>query len=92
MNKADLISSVAAQSGLTKVDSEKAVNGVIDTITNQLKEGNKITLVGFGTFETADRAARPGKNPKTGAPLQIPAKRVAKFKAGKSLADTVNNK
>jgi len=92
MNKADLISSVAEQSGLSKVDSEKAINSFIGTISNELSSGNKITLVGFGTFETADRAARPGKNPKTGEVIQIAAKRVAKFKAGKALANTVNNK
>lgn len=90
MNKAQLISAVAEASGLTKVQAEKAINGTIDAISNELKGGGSLTLVNFGTFSVTNRSARTGKNPQTGAEIQIPAKKVAKFKPGKSLSESVN--
>lgn len=90
MNKADLVSQVAELSGLTKVQAEKAINGTIEAISGELKKGGSLTLVNFGTFSVADRSARVGKNPQTGEAINIAAKKVAKFKPGKSLADAVN--
>jgi DNA-binding protein HU-beta len=96
MNKTDLINAVAEGSGLKKIEAEKAVNATIDAITNMLLKGEKITLVGFGTFEVAERKARTGKNPRTGDTIKIPATKVAKFKPGKllkeNIAATVKNK
>lgn len=92
MNKAELITAIAEKSGLSKKDSEKAVNATLETITESLKQGDKIQLVGFGVFEVKDRAARMGRNPKTKEPISIPASRVPQFKAGKALKDTVDNK
>ena len=90
MNKAELISAVAEAAGLSKKDTEKSVNAVIDVIGNSLKAGDKVQLVGFGSFEVKARAARTGRNPKTGANLNIPAAKVPVFKAGKALKDLVD--
>ena len=92
MNKTELIEAVAKETGLTKKDSEKAVNAFTAAVTKELKKKGKVQLVGFGTFETAKRKARTGKNPQTGATLKIPAATVPKFKAGKALKDAVNAK
>lgn len=91
MNKTELISAVAEQAQISKKDAEKAVSAVVDTITNALKEGEKVQLVGFGTFEVRQREARQGKNPRTGEAISIPASKAPAFKAGKALKDTVNN-
>lgn len=90
MNKGDLINSVAEASGITKAQAGDAVNAVFDSIEKTLKAGDKAAFVGFGTFSTSHRAAREGRNPATGKTIQIPAKTQVKFKAGKSLVDTVN--
>ena len=86
MNKTDLVAAVAAQAGLTKAQAQKAVEATIDAIAGALKGGDKVQLVGFGTFSVVEKAAREGVNPATGAKIQIPAKKVAKFKAGAGLA------
>ena len=90
MNKSELIAAVAKQADLTKKDAEAAVSAVTDVITDALKAGDKVQLVGFGTFETRARAARTGKNPRTGEEIKIAASKVPAFKAGKALKDTVN--
>ncbi|MBK5274307.1 MAG: HU family DNA-binding protein [Desulfuromonadales bacterium] len=92
MTKAELISAVAAKAGLKKVEAEKAVAAFIATVTEGLKKGDKLSLVGFGTFSTAKRAARKGQNPQTGKKINIPAATVPKFKPGKSLKEAVNSK
>jgi DNA-binding protein HU-beta len=89
MNKTELISSVAEKSGLTKKDAEKAVNALFASVEEALAKGEKVQLVGFGTFEVRDRKARTGRNPQTGAEIQIPAAKVPAFKAGKALKDAV---
>ena len=89
MNKTELIAAVAEKSGLSKKDSEKAVSAVLDSITAALVAGDKVQLVGFGTFDVKERAARVGRNPKTKEEIQIPASRVASFKVGKALKDAV---
>ncbi len=89
MNKAELIAAVAEKSGLTRKDSEKAVNATFDAITETLAKGEKVALVGFGAFEVKDRAARVGRNPQTKEEITIPAARVASFKVGKALKDSV---
>jgi DNA-binding protein HU-beta len=89
MNKAELISAIATESGLSKVDSKKALDAFICTVSKTLKAGDKISLVGFGTFSVAKRSARTGINPSTKAAIKIPAKKVAKFKAGIELAKAV---
>ena len=89
MNKGELVGSVVASTGLSKKDAEKAVAAVIDSITDALKKGEKVQLVGFGTFEVRERAARTGHNPKTNESIQIAASRVPAFKAGKALKDEV---
>jgi len=89
MNKADLVSAVAEQAGLSKKDSEKAVNAAFDVIADELVKGGKVQLVGFGSFETKERSARVGRNPRTKEEIEIPASRVPLFKAGKSLRDAV---
>jgi DNA-binding protein HU-beta len=88
MNKQDLVSAVADVSGLTKADASKAVEGVFDSITAALKKGDEVRLVGFGTFSVSKRKASTGRNPRTGAPMEIKAS--PKFKAGKGLKDAVN--
>lgn len=92
MTKAELISAVAEQSGLKKVEAEKAVAAFIDTVTTALKQGDKLSLVGFGTFCTSERAERKGQNPQTGKKISIPSATVPKFKPGKTLKDAVNSK
>lgn len=88
-NKQDLIAEVAAKAGLTKKDAEKAVNAFGESVTEFLTKGEKVQLIGFGTFETRERAAREGRNPQTGAAIQIAATTVPAFKAGKALKDAV---
>ena len=89
MNKADLVAAVAEKAGISKKDSEKAVNAAFDAITEALVAGDKVQLVGFGAFETKERNARVGRNPKTKEEIQIPASRVPAFKAGKALKDAI---
>ena len=89
MNKAELVSKVAEKAGLSKKDAEKAVVAVFDSIQDTLKAGEKVQLVGFGTFEVRARGARSGRNPRSGQPLQIPASKVPAFKAGKALKDAI---
>jgi nucleoid DNA-binding protein len=90
MNKSELISAIAADAGLTKADSERALNAVMDAVKGALKKGESVQLVGFGTFSVSQRSARTGRNPQTGAEIKIAAKKVAKFKAGKALDQAVN--
>ena len=90
MNKAGLITSVAQKTGLTRKDADKIVASVLDTITETLASGEKVSLVGFGTFEVKERAAHQGINPSTGEPMQIPSSKSAVFKSGKQLKDAVN--
>ena len=90
MNKNDLIAAVASRSGLSKADTAKAVDGVIDSITSSLKGGTEVRLVGFGTFSVSRRAATTGRNPRTGERIKIPASNQPKFKAGKALKSAVN--
>ena len=90
MNKSELVASIAESADITKADAEKALNGTLEAITSALAKGDKIALVGFGTFSVSKRAARTGRNPSTGKPLKIAAKTVAKFKAGSKLAEAVN--
>ena len=89
MNKADVVAAVAEKAGISKKDSEKAVNAAFDAITAALVAGDKVQLVGFGAFETKERSARVGRNPKTKEEIQIPASRVPAFKAGKALKDAI---
>lgn len=89
MNKTELIAAVAANTGMTKKDSEKAVNAVIDSITAALVAGEKVQIAGFGIFEVKEREARTGRNPFTKQPMEIPATRVPAFKASKTLKDSV---
>ena len=90
MTKADLVNAMAEKAGLSKADAEKAIKAFTDTVTDALKAGDKVALVGFGTFSVSSRAARTGKNPQTGAKIEIPAAKTPKFKAGKALKDLVN--
>ena len=92
MNKQELLSAMAEKSGLTKKDSEAALAAFIETVQDTLKKGEKVQLIGFGSFEVRDRAARTGKNPLTGEEMNIPASKVPAFKAGRALKDLVNNK
>ncbi|MDD6797413.1 MAG: HU family DNA-binding protein [Clostridia bacterium] len=92
MNKTELVAAMSAKSELTKKDSEKALKAFMEVVAEELKKGEKIQLVGFGTFEVAKRAARTGKNPQTGKAIKIPATKAPKFKAGKALKETVNKK
>ena len=92
MNKTELVAAMSAKSELTKKDSEKALKAFMEVVAEQLKKGEKIQLVGFGTFEVVKRAARTGKNPQTGKAIKIPATKAPKFKAGKALKETVNKK
>lgn len=85
MNKAELVSAMAAESGLSKADSQKALNAFIASVSKAMKAGDKVALVGFGTFSVAERASRMGINPSTKKPIQIEAKKVVKFKAGAEL-------
>ncbi len=90
MNKTELVAAIAEQADLSKKDAEKALKAFVDVVTDELKKGEKIQLVGFGSFEVADRAARTGINPLTKKPMDIPASKAPKFKAGKALKDAVN--
>ena len=90
MNKTELIAAIAEKTELSKKDAEKALKAFTDVVAEQLKNGDKVQLVGFGTFEVAKRAARTGKNPQTGKAIKIPASKAPKFKAGKALKDAVN--
>lgn len=90
MNKSDLIAAVAAKTGETKKNAEASINAVIDVIAETLAKGDKIQLVGFGSFEVRSRAARKGRNPQTGKEMKIAAKKAPVFKAGKALKDAVN--
>jgi DNA-binding protein HU-beta len=90
MNKADLIDAVAAGADLSKADAGRAVDAVVAAVTKALKKGDKVSLVGFGTFEVRKRAARQGRNPKTGEVIKIKASKTPGFKAGKALKDAVN--
>ncbi len=87
MNKGDLVEKVAQGCDVSKAAAEQVLNGLIGAITDAVASGNKVTLVGFGTFSVAERAAREGRNPQTGKAIKIPAKKVVKFKAGSKLAD-----
>ena len=89
MTKAELVSAVAERTTLTKKDSDRAVSAVLDAITEALVAGDKVSLVGFGTFEVKDRAARKGINPRTKEPMPIPASKLPAFKAGKALKEAV---
>lgn len=91
MNKTELVAAIADEAGLSKKDAEKALKAFTDVVTEELKKGEKVQLVGFGTFEVSERAARTGKNPQTGKAIKIPASKAPKFKAGKALKDTVNS-
>ena len=90
MNKQELISVMSEKSELTKVDAEKALKAFIDVVTEEMKNKGKVQLVGFGTFETTERAARTGRNPQTGETIEIKASTAPKFKAGKALKDAIN--
>ena len=90
MNKAELIDAIASESGLSKVDAKKALDGFVVATANALKAGDRISLVGFGSFSVSNRAARTGRNPQTGKEIQIAAKNVVRFKAGAELSTTVN--
>ena len=90
MIKTELIAAIAEQAEISKKDAEKALKAFVDVVTEQLKEGEKVQLVGFGTFEVSERAAREGRNPQTGKTMKIAACKAPKFKAGKALKDAVN--
>ena len=90
MNKSEVVSEVAEKAGLSKVDSEKAVKAFVEAVEETLKAGDKVSLVGFGTFEVSNRAARTGHNPSTGKSIQIAASKAPKFKAGKAFKDALN--
>jgi len=89
MNKGDLVDKVAQDCGMSKTAAEQALNSVLGTISEAVAAGDKVTLIGFGTFSVAERAARMARNPQTGATLTIPARKVVRFKAGTKLADAV---
>jgi DNA-binding protein HU-beta len=90
VNKAELISAMAEKSGMTKKDSEKALNAFVESVEEALVKRDKVQLVGFGTFEVRERSARKGRNPQTGEEIDIPAASVPAFKAGKALKDSIN--
>ena len=90
MNKFELVAAIATSADITKADAERALNGIMKSITDALSKGDKVALIGFGTFSTTKRAARDGRNPQTGKTMKIKAKTVAKFKAGAKLAAAVN--
>ncbi len=89
MTKADLVTKIAGDGGITKSQAEKAVDGFVAAVSDALSKGEKVTLVGFGTFSVGSRTAREGRNPRTGEKITIPASKVVKFKPGKSLSDKV---
>ena len=90
MNKTELVAAVAEQADISKKDAEKALKAFVDVVTEEMKKGEKVQLVGFGTFEVSERAAREGRNPQTGKTMKIQACKAPKFKAGKALKDAVN--
>ena len=90
MNKTELVAAIADEAGLSKKDAEKALKAFTDVVTEELKKGEKVQLVGFGTFEVSERAARVGRNPQTKQEIKIPASKAPKFKAGKALKDSLN--
>ncbi len=90
MNKTELVAAIAEEAGLSKKDAEKALKAFTDVVAGELKKGGKVQLVGFGTFEVSERAAREGRNPQTGAAMKIAASKNPKFKAGKALKDSLN--
>ncbi|MBR9813517.1 HU family DNA-binding protein [bacterium] len=90
MNKTEYVGAIANATGLSKTDAANAVDAMFDTITDALKSGDKVSLVGFGTFQVRERAARQGRNPKTGELINIPAGKTPAFKAGKALKDAIN--
>jgi DNA-binding protein HU-beta len=92
LNKAELVDVVAREAGTTKKDAESVINIMMETIVKRVASGERVTLVGFGTFEARQRRARVGRNPKTNEPLQIPAKRVAGFSVGKEFKEAVNSR
>ena len=90
MNKTDLVNAVAETAGLSKKDSEKAINAVVDSIIDALKSGDKVQLIGFGSFEVKSRAERTGRNPRTKETIKIPAAKLPQFKAGKAFKDAIS--
>ena len=92
MNKTELVAAVAEQADISKKDAEKVLKAFVDVVTEEMKKGEKVQLVGFGTFEVSERAAREGRNPHTGETMKIEASKAPKFKAGKALKDLVNDK
>ena len=90
MNKTELVAAIAENAEISKKDAEKALKAFADVVASELKKGEKVQLVGFGTFEVAERAAREGRNPHTGEPMPIAASKAPKFKAGKALKDALN--
>lgn len=90
MNKTELVATIAEKSEISKKDAERALNAFTDTVSDALREGDKIQLVGFGTFEVSERAERTGRNPQSGETMVIPASKIPKFKAGKALKDVIN--
>ena len=91
MNKTELVAAIAEQTELSKKDAEKALKAFTDIVADELKKGEKVQLVGFGTFEVSERAAREGRNPQSGETMTIAASKAPKFKAGKALKDMINN-
>ena len=89
MNKTEFINAVAEKSGLSKVDAKKAVEAFVETVSSELKEGGKVALLGFGSFSVAEKSARKGVNPKTKQPVEIPARKSVKFKAGAELTEII---
>jgi len=92
MNKTELVAAIASESGISKKDADAALKAFVDVVSDELKKGEKVQLVGFGTFEVSERAERTGRNPQTKETITIPASRAPKFKAGKALKDLVNAK
>ena len=90
MNKTELVAAVAEQADISKKDAEKVLKAFVDVVTDELVKGEKVQLVGFGTFEVSERAAREGRNPQTGETMEIKASKAPKFKAGKALKDVIN--
>jgi DNA-binding protein HU-beta len=90
MNKTELVAAMAEQAGISKKDAEKALKAFTDVVAEELKNDEKVQLVGFGTFEVSNRAERDGRNPQNGEPMKIPASKAPKFKAGKALKDMLN--
>ena len=89
MNKTEFINAVAEKSGLSKVDAKKAVEAFVETVSSELKEGGKVAILGFGSFSVAEKSARKGVNPKTKQPIEIPARKSVKFKAGAELTEII---